>query len=503
MHEIEILKWIIGSKTCNTINIKGINEDWLVDLTHEHGLINRLLKKLVKYEPEWSSQGLKAKLLRRQMLAQSKTQNQINAIQEISNQLPDPLIVIQGISTYAITLDYQTIRIINNVNILYNDIYILKSTLLNKGYKIKPSLENEPIIMYKNDVVFNIYQSYPVLTYPKDLDLNRKELIFTTNIHKINYYLGYNDLIKNCTYSKVTELKDILFPNEKMAVLLLCIDVFNRYISAGMQSLGSVILGDLADLITLINQRNFNKKVFIKLVEKYNAQTTKYFVQHLFINFIGYNPLSSKKEFIDIKKIPFPQRLLDESGIWKIPNTTDELIYRDRYYNLKKNGLYSRYLCGIKEGKRLYSLDERLLYVSYSLQKDNKIIQYPNKLQPLLLIDWKKGGLLFRIKELHLWNSSHSILTIDFGKKLKWAYDGLNLISLNNPKWKHNSNISRDKSGFSFQVFIPWQVVSHKDRNSIYGYISLIRKETNNSQNMSSILLPINIINQTMNKIGE
>ena len=485
MDEINILKWVVDPKVKISKTIQ-IQEGLLIDLIHEHRLVNRFLNRVAKKPQTWCSKNIKAILINRQILAQQKIQRQNNAINEILKKHSKDFIVIKGISLYLLSGNYESLNLSNYINIFCENIQLLKNTLINQGYKIRRKIKDNHIItLYKDDITFNIYRFLPITSYSNIDDMNTDDngLLLGSKVNTVTNILTYNHLVNDLITTNKEGLDGLRYPNTTWSAFICCIEIFNKYIASGIRLFGNITLGELADLLLLTNRDDFNQSVFITLIKEFKASDAVIFSGYLLESFFEHNPF-----FFESMKHPrmslFPYQLIGESGIWTILNSQDELIYN----NIKSI-----------EKKINFNKPSTLNEISINNNQNN------GKLPISISTNCEKSVIIINLKIKKMREAHIHTVTIYFGKPFKWVFiDQKGFFPLHSKEIKfeyQNPDLSY-VGEYTFKIFLPLETTHFKDEKYILGFIYINQKDyTNNKVETTFYPLKVDGCNeQHMNK---
>lgn len=166
----KIIKWILGERIEMIFNEKSV-----IEFIKKHRLVNRVLYRLNEEKPVWFTNTMLENLTEEQKKIDINLNQHKNTLKEISNVLcprNQPLIVVKGFSTYALTHDCRNIRFSSDIDLFYGDMDYLKNSLYNLGFSMNgPMARHEFANMVRDDTDIDIHRCFPVFSYPNDHNL--------------------------------------------------------------------------------------------------------------------------------------------------------------------------------------------------------------------------------------------------------------------------------------------------------------------------------------------
>lgn len=296
---LDILRWAAGADVDPASALKDTGRDALLALLARHQLSERFLERLTRERPPWGSTGLRVGLWT--WCRQSHTriyERQLAAIREIAQRLPagsPPLIVVKGFSTFALTEDRRTLGYSADMDIFFNDLELLRRTLLGLGYGCEMRKGHEFAALWRGDIVIELHHHFPVFSYPEDVPA--ADLVPAQNPGRwTQRFTGrppteirYEDLLAQA-YTDAFGVSGVAVADPAMAVLILCAHEFREYIHAPARFTGGKF-GVWANIADLVKHPGFRPCAFLRLVDQFEGRDTMRFAGALLERLLGENPL--------------------------------------------------------------------------------------------------------------------------------------------------------------------------------------------------------------------
>ena len=314
MHELTILKWAAGA-TNPLPQIFDIDEEFLLEATHNHRLEGRLLRRLKQESQPWAGQRILDELEERQLTNQSRAKRQLEVIKEIHREysLSGPImIVIKGYAPYFLLQDPTSLRFSWDVDLLSDDSNRMQEALSRLGYQWSATsiLEaHHSPRAFRHDLDFSIdsYNYIPVWSYPVDntseeLDPKANPGVWNQTGEPLHSEIHVGDLIEYSLTGQRAEAAPLTIPDTTMTVLIACAHLFTDFLQGLPGQFGRLSLGRLVEVNELCKRPDFDYKRFIMLVRKFNAFDSVQFTAELLLNCFGYDSLNTKKFTINTRK---------------------------------------------------------------------------------------------------------------------------------------------------------------------------------------------------------
>lgn len=287
-------------------------------------------EKINRSLPKWCDNELTAYLSYYKNKVLDQYDRYIKELKLITQTLTDlnqttKLIVIKGFTSYYLTEDINTLRLTEDIDLLYDDLPFLKEVLLDLGYKEEKKeteVEHEYINMVKDDISLDIHNYFPVPQYTDDMKAIVKKSVepwflfgWEDKISKIDY----ENLKKDC----IEVENNILIPDVNMSILILCGNIFKNYFYPSFDSRTHISFSELMRIKKLTLADDFNPTITFKKAEKYGVTNSLYFIITIFENLFRMNPLMVKSP---LEK--YPKRLL-WNATFCLPNIDEKLLFCD------------------------------------------------------------------------------------------------------------------------------------------------------------------------------
>jgi len=273
-------------------------------------------------------------------------------------------LVIKGFTSFYLTGNTALLRKSKDMDVFAQEPSEFVRILVEDGFnEIKSPNPHEYSMLTKDSIEIDLHRHFPIASYPRDLgqrELN-KELITNEPLQFVNY-LDYDSIIHH-----TVELPDCLIPTVTMSALIACINIFNDYVT-GFAKAPSMKLIEVIEVIELIRHQNFNRGVFVRLVNLYGTQDavsfTNYITQELFgMELVYMDGLRTYSKY--------PQIFFWQFNTWFIPERIQDITVTDKLDHIFRV---------MDSSKAKVSCHARNVY-------SNKSMQYP-----LLGIEKNNGG---------------------------------------------------------------------------------------------------------------
>ncbi|MDG5788607.1 nucleotidyltransferase family protein [Evansella sp. AB-P1] len=327
-HELDILKWAAGGMQ-DISKIHKINEQKLLDLIFHHRLAGRLLEKLQQIYVQWTSENLLIQLNIQCQEASKNLKNRISLMNEINESIPTRKkpIILKGFTDYFLTRESSFIRRSKDIDIVYDDLELLKETLIKIGFKrIENSASHEEGNYYRGDMWIDVHKVFPIRKYPKELEnitpYNPGDKGYIDSFQQGIMNFEEKHLIYNELNNYVTEQDGFNILNIHAAVLISCLHLFRNFTKFSGKEL-CINLSEIASVQELVDQPQFIPSQFEGIVKKYRCEDSVKFVCHLLNEYLLYVP-DKLESFMDTKK----NIMINKSmiGIWGFFEKEDDLI---------------------------------------------------------------------------------------------------------------------------------------------------------------------------------
>lgn len=250
-----------------------VDVEVLVASIRAHRLVGRMLSKLGRGMTVFDSSELVDELRKVEAAWRDLLAIQVSALLDLERLLPDSaktVIVLKGPAIYAATCDLSTQRYAEDFDILPADGDLVGKSLLHDGYvKAAHKSPHEWLSAGKGEVEFDVHRYFPIWNYSEGVTGSG------VSIGEINMTPLRYDLCKeNSIEAKPSELGRITVPNLTMSALICCANMFKDYTRLWSNFTRAALpfrLGDLAEMSRIAARPEFDRTLFLDLVDELNA----------------------------------------------------------------------------------------------------------------------------------------------------------------------------------------------------------------------------------------
>ncbi|WP_240420360.1 nucleotidyltransferase family protein [Paenibacillus periandrae] len=506
----EIAKWAVGgTQDINEVNIT--DDDILFQVLKEQRVIGRFLKRMKSDYPKKFSNELIEKLSNFQNDIEVRNRNfmkVLNELNEVIDSRNSSYIVIKGFSYYALTGESQSIRYSTDIDLFCNEFQLLKAGLSSINFVDTNEFLSPHEIgnMIRNNIVMDVHNYFPVLSYPKIVQQQKDYLPdqfqgywFQKNQELRVTKIYYNDLLENSTFGITVDTNNIKILEPCMLILILCAHIFKDYVWEPYK-VDLLRLGELAEINDLCKHEKFDKNKLLELIEKYDAKVAVSFVRHLLIAFFeccnlpSFNFSEERLEWVQ-----FPQKMVGIIwGPWVSLNNPYQLL--DRNIDAIVNHIGANEII-------TSSLNKKNIYSTYSKDKNKnlaRVIHWSKEIKKLeieITIDWDSENISFNILIMDDLLYVNEYVRINFGTPLfsEWCYINEKQEIKGIIVDKDGIKMKKNEKGHSIRFIVPWsKLPNHSPSNHSLSVMLNVKRIWNNIDK-ESVVIPIEIIrgNQT------
>lgn len=359
------------------------NEKNILELIRLHNIPGRIKEIIYRYElVNLFSTAFMNKIDDMEKAFFCGVNRNIMAMQEISKALSSEKnkpIVIKGYTNYIMTNNTKVIRL-GDIDVLPYDIEEFVLTVKKLGYiKTKEPFMHEEGEYCKDEIEIDIHKFFPVYRY--DALLKTEELKNTLKYEMPYEKICIDELERHCIRSD--NYSDIVVADANIMILIICSHAFMNYTniwSISHREKAYVKLGELWDILDLVNHSSYSESTLLKLAEKYQATDCMLWTGLILELIFKKNPLPIYGIKPNSLYMEFPKCLW--WNIWERLSTTVEELLSNDWYDMDKvlNEIGYNQLCqgcySSEELKKVYKIGAgKLLFELY----DNLIIIYRKK----------------------------------------------------------------------------------------------------------------------------
>ncbi len=317
--EREILRWAAGG--ARGPHVPRMDEQLVLGLLWRHQLYTRFQERVQREQPPWCSRQLKIGAWAQCRAAQQQLQLQLQALREILKAWPaegGPLVIVKGLTTYALTGDPGHVRFSSDIDVLCGDIPGLCRSLEALGYDMSSTwAAHHSVRCVRGPLLIEPHNYFPMQAYPPEIQIGPARAgasgaAFTAADFAPEDHPGHwRQPILFSRYREVlhAELSAHLVPalnpevnrffpggplrvlHPNMAVLIVCQNIFKDFISSALYGEPWMRLGDLADIGDLVRHPLFEADEFLHLSEQYACEDALALVGSLCEQHLGRDPL--------------------------------------------------------------------------------------------------------------------------------------------------------------------------------------------------------------------
>lgn len=352
MDDLSLLMWTLGLGS-HLPTFPPSDEERLYHLLSEHRLLLRFLHRVEQQPPRWCSEAFITRLREDQATVEAKLERELQFMRELTAALPsarDPLILVKGLSVYALVGDPFRLSPGADLDLFYPDPEALCEALTalglegerptwravwscpdpgDYGYTGARTARPHEYAEFSGDrITVDVHSYYPVLALPMgvgaaDLAPGRHPGHWEQRFPALPAReIRYDDLRDHSMAGTTPATRDLVVPDPNLAVLILCAHEFRSAIHPPVHHDLVVQFGKMADVHDLVRHPRFERSVFLDLVERFSAHDSALFLGGLLERYFGTNPLPAPGSR-PASQLPAP-RLVTWFGGWATLTSVDE-----------------------------------------------------------------------------------------------------------------------------------------------------------------------------------
>lgn len=424
MHEIEVVKWAAGA-VHKPIQNEMVNEEKLFSLLAHHRLTSRFFCCISQERPAWCNRKMHIRAWKAHSQARESMRRQVQAVREVCASLApsgQPLIVLKGYSTYALTGENHNIRWSCDIDVCFSDLEMLWDALVHLGYVGERRVfSHEFSTVSKRGVSIEVHHYFPVPILPREVIASDMSPLMNPGVWKQEFAnviggsrIGYEDLAKNLIQATTPEMEGLAVLHPSMNVFISCAHLFRDYHEPTFCRRDPVRLAELADVRDLLRHPQFDEQRLLCLADQFNGHDAVEFTGRLLQTYFSTDSLTASSlrsmPKQNKKSFTFPH-LLTWHGCWAnraTPHGTDDLLVPSDLRALIDSLGTNTVVASESERQNLYAHPTR-----EGIQAIERVIIQVMRGEPFAFgfsATWSEHVLGF---DLHVWHSLDTAYTID------------------------------------------------------------------------------------------
>ena len=269
----KVVMWMANLKESPDFSM--IDETQLYDFITKNRLEGRFLKKFREDKlPNRLNTDFIKRIENRYQRILILSRMQINFFGRLQNKasFASKPMLVKSVSCAALCNDKNYIRFSGDIDILSEDIPILKKELQDEGFKeIKGDVTPyEDSVYSKGNIIIEAHKYYPILSKP-NLSANTMKTKKQLNIEDISMSkLTYNDLLQNSIIINNDIVSNLLITDPEMTALLSALHMHRNYFWEPYKT-PLICIAEAFEIMDLINLPQFDINKFKMLCNKLEA----------------------------------------------------------------------------------------------------------------------------------------------------------------------------------------------------------------------------------------
>lgn len=272
------------------------DEETLSKAIYEHRMGVRFLARLEREQPRWATLSLVRALGEQRDEALELFARRLEQIDEATaiGSEEEPVVVLKGVTAYALTLDPAAIRRSNDLDLIWHDPQALTDALLELGYSDSddPRRGHEFASLYKDGLNVDVHGYMPVPHVARgDLDALRPEAnpgTWTGLAAMREAQVDYETLNRRRVRRELGRGISADVADPVLAALILCTHSFREYSHRPfLRTYATIRLNELCDLAALATHPDFSTRAFLALADEFEMQTSVEFSSYLLGALLG------------------------------------------------------------------------------------------------------------------------------------------------------------------------------------------------------------------------